>query len=95
MRPFQEIPGPSPAQTNQDQETPLSPRQIECLFWVQEGKSSRDIGDILGISHRMVERHVFRACQKLGVRTRLQAVIRARSRGLIGDGPRQEASRFS
>jgi len=69
-------------------EITLSPRQIECLFWVQEGKSSRDIGVILGISYRMVERHVFKACQKLGVRTRLQAVIRARSLGLIADPPR-------
>ncbi|THD60941.1 helix-turn-helix transcriptional regulator [Phenylobacterium sp.] len=63
----------------------LSPRQIECLSWVQEGKSSRDIGVILGVSHRIVERHVFRACQRLGVKTRLQAVIRARALGLIGD----------
>jgi DNA-binding CsgD family transcriptional regulator len=63
----------------------LSPRQTECLRWVQEGKSSRDIGVILGVSHRIVERHVFRACQRLGVKTRLQAVIRARSLGLIGD----------
>ena len=58
---------------------------MECLYWVQEGKSSRDIAVILGVSHRIVERHVFRACQKLGVRTRLQAVIRARSHGIIGD----------
>lgn len=65
----------------------LSPRQTECLKWVQEGKSSRDIADILGVSHRIVERHVFRACQKLGVRTRLQAVIRARTLGIIGDDP--------
>jgi LuxR family quorum-sensing system transcriptional regulator CciR len=65
----------------------LSPRQTECLFWVQQGKSSRDIGTILGVSHRMVERHVFRACQRLEVRTRLQAVIRARALGLIGDPP--------
>lgn len=71
-----------------DVEITLSPRQTECLFWVQEGKSSRDIGVILGVSHRIVERHIFRACQKLGVRTRLQAVIRARSLGLIADPPR-------
>lgn len=68
-------------------EVHLSPRQVECLYWVQQGKSSRDIGTILGISHRMVERHVFRACQALGVRTRLQAVIRARRLGLIPDPP--------
>ena len=65
----------------------LSPRQTECLSWVQEGKSSRDIGVILGVSHRIVERHVFRACGRLGVKTRLQAVIRARHLGLIADPP--------
>lgn len=68
----------------------LSPRQTECLFRVQQGKSSRDIGVILGVSHRIVERHVFRACQRLGVRTRLQAVIRARTLGLISDPPRPQ-----
>lgn len=74
----------------------LSPRQTECLFWVQQGKSSRDIGVILGVSHRIVERHVFRACAKLGVRTRVQAVVRARSLGLIADPPaRTDAGRLS
>lgn len=77
-----------PADLESDRPVSLSPRQIECLYWVQEGKSSRDIAVILGVSHRIVERHVFRACQKLGVRTRLQAVIRARSLGIIGDPPR-------
>lgn len=82
--------------SNDDREVTLSPRQTECLFWVQEGKSSRDIGIILGVSHRIVERHVFRACQKLGVKTRLQAVIRARTLGVIGDPPRQErGSRYA
>lgn len=89
MRSFQEHPSSAPADVERDQEVILSPRQTECLFWVQEGKSSRDIGVILGVSHRIVERHVFRACQKLGVRTRLQAVVRARSLGLIGDPPRE------
>lgn len=71
----------------QDDRVTLSPRQIECLYWVQQGKSSRDIGIILGVSHRIVERHVFRACAKLGVRTRVQAVVRARALGLIADPP--------
>jgi LuxR family quorum-sensing system transcriptional regulator CciR len=89
-----EVPGPAVAAEGPDiEDISLSPRQIECLFWVQEGKSSRDIGMILGISHRIVERHVFRACQKLGVKTRLQAVIRARTLGLIHDAPRPPGSR--
>lgn len=79
-----------------DDQITLSPRQTECLFWVQEGKSSRDIGIMLGVSHRMVERHVFRACQKLGVKTRLQAVIRARTLGIIRDPPRRDSrSRYA
>lgn len=81
---------PGVAGVRNDGEVTLSPRQTECLFWVQEGKSSRDIGIILGVSHRIVERHVFRACQKLGVKTRLQAVIRARTLGIISDPPRSD-----
>ena len=69
------------------EEIALTPRQVECLSWVLEGKSSRDIGVILGVSHRIVERHVFRACLRLGVKTRLQAVIRARALGLLPDPP--------
>lgn len=50
-------------------------------------RRSRDIGVILDVSHRIVERHVFRARQKRGVRPRLKAVIRARSPGLISEPP--------
>ena len=90
MRASYEDRSAAPVDGAEDSKITLSPRQAECLFWVQQGKSSRDIGTILGISHRMVERHVFRACRKLGVRTRIQAVVRARSLGLIADPPPRE-----
>lgn len=61
----------------------VSTRQLECLFWVQEGKSANDIGGILGISGRTVEGHLQQACLLLGVRTRFQAVLRARDLGLL------------
>lgn len=61
----------------------LSTRQVECLVWAQEGKSARDIGQIIGISGRTVEKHLAKACGLLDVRTRLQAVLRARDLGLI------------
>lgn len=61
----------------------VSERQRLCLSWVQEGKSATDIGAILGISRRTVEYHLEQVCQTLGVRTRLQAVLRARDLGLL------------
>lgn len=58
-------------------------RQLQCLAWVEMGKSAGDIGVILGISSRTVEGHILKICLRLGVRTRLQAVIRARQLGLL------------
>lgn len=61
----------------------LTPRQIECLLWVREGKSSTDIGTILGLSARTIDDHLAAACERLGVRTRTQAVVVAIERGLL------------
>lgn len=61
----------------------LTKRQLECLSWTEEGKSARDIGQILGISQRTVEEHLALACATLEVRTRLQAVVKARRLGLL------------
>jgi DNA-binding CsgD family transcriptional regulator len=57
--------------------TGLTARQKQCLFWARQGKSSKDIGKILGISQDVVDQHIARACERLGVRTRIQAVIAA------------------
>ena len=64
-------------------EATISARQIECLSWAQEGKSSSDIGVILGISARTVEGHIARICELLGVRTRIQAILKAKDLGLF------------
>jgi len=68
----------------------VSERQLECLAWAQEGKSATDIGQIIGISGRTVEGHLANVCEALGVRTRIQAVVRARDLGLLG-GPATSA----
>jgi DNA-binding CsgD family transcriptional regulator len=65
----------------------LTLRQLECLHWVSEGKSASDIGAILGISGRTVEGHLLRVCEHLGVRTRLQAVLRAHELGFLSFSP--------
>ena len=61
----------------------LSGREIECLEWVSRGKSSGDIGAILGLSPRTVDSYLEKACAKLRVRTRIEAVAVAVRTGLI------------
>lgn len=63
----------------------LTHRQLECLYWVQHGKSATDIGQILGLSRRTVENHLAKVCGQLGVRTRVQAVLKVRDLGLLSD----------
>ena len=67
-----------------EQFSSLSQRQLECLTWAEAGKSARDTGQILGISQRTVEKHLEQAYEALGVRTRIQAVVKARALGLLG-----------
>jgi len=66
-----------------DHKAKLSARQIECLRWAREGKSSYVIGQILSLSARTVDEHLASACKKLGVQTRLQAVAQALLLGLL------------
>ena len=61
----------------------IKPRQLECLEWARRGKSSADIGDIIGISPRTVDEHISAACAALGVRTRIQAVSKALETGIL------------
>ena len=61
----------------------LTARQLECLAWAAAGKSASDIGVILGLSTRTVEDHFARAARNLGVRTRVQAILRAQALGLL------------
>lgn len=61
----------------------LTLRQLECFYWVQQGKSASVIGEILGLSSRTVEGHIAKVCEILGVRTRIQAVLKLRELGLL------------
>ncbi|QTC89221.1 MULTISPECIES: helix-turn-helix transcriptional regulator [Brevundimonas] len=61
----------------------LSPRESECLIWVSRGKSSSDVGAIVGLSPRTVDSYLEKVCAKLRVRTRIEAVAVAVRTGLI------------
>ena len=58
----------------------LTPREAEVLFWVVKGKTSKDIGDILGTSPRTVNKHLEHIYEKLGVETRTAAANVAMAR---------------
>ncbi len=55
----------------------LTQRESEVLLWIARGKSNRDIGDILGLSPRTVNKHLEQVYTKLGVENRASAAIKA------------------
>jgi len=58
----------------------LTRREAEVLYWTMQGKTNRDIGDILGSSPRTVNKHLEHVFEKLGVETRTAASACARSK---------------
>jgi DNA-binding CsgD family transcriptional regulator len=58
-------------------EAALTPRETEVLSWLAKGKTNRDIGDILGMSPRTVNKHLEHIFEKLGVETRSAAAALA------------------
>lgn len=71
------------SQENANQSVTLSEREIEALSWSARGKTSGEIATILGLSKRTVDFHIDRAREKLGVATRVEAVVRAATEGFI------------
>lgn len=69
------------AQTNQLKE--LSTRELECLIWAAEGKTSVEVAEILRLSEHTVNHHLASATLKLGAVNRTHAVVRAIRWGLI------------
>jgi DNA-binding NarL/FixJ family response regulator len=55
----------------------VTSREAEVLLWIARGKSNRDIGDILGLSPRTVNKHLETVYAKLGVENRASAAILA------------------
>jgi DNA-binding NarL/FixJ family response regulator len=55
----------------------LTQREAEVLTWISRGKSNRDIGEILGISPRTVNKHLEQIFTKLGVENRTSAAAQA------------------
>jgi DNA-binding CsgD family transcriptional regulator len=68
---------------NQSQDPKLTKRELEVLTLVIEGKSSKEVAEILFVSKRTVDFHLANIYEKLEVTNRVQAFRRAARLGLI------------
>ena len=71
-------PGPTPPEKHS-----LTPRQLEILQLLADGKSTGQIADELYLSKTTVRNHVAHILANLDVHTRVQAVVAASRLGLI------------
>jgi len=55
----------------------LTEREAEVLEWLAQGKTNSDIGDILNLSPRTVNKHLEQVFQKMGVDNRTSAAVMA------------------
>jgi DNA-binding NarL/FixJ family response regulator len=64
----------------------LSAREREILVGLARGRTNRELADELIVSEATVKTHVSNLLTKLGVRSRVQAVILAYERGVVRPG---------
>jgi DNA-binding NarL/FixJ family response regulator len=69
--------GPASAEAVLRQRFQLTAREADVLVWVARGKSNRDVGEILGLSPRTVNKHLEQIYAKLGVENRTSAAALA------------------
>jgi DNA-binding NarL/FixJ family response regulator len=60
----------------QDMQSLLTPREVEILQWIRRGKTTREIAAALVVSPHTVRKHVEHILERLGARTRIEAVVR-------------------
>jgi len=68
---------------NSEIETDLSSRELEVLLNISHGLSNKEIADKLFVSLNTIKTHTGNIYSKLGVKSRTQAISRAKSLNLI------------
>ena len=61
----------------------LTSREVEVLRLVVEGKTNQEIGHLLDISEKTVEKHLEGVFSKLGVTSRVEAAVQAVRDGIV------------
>jgi predicted ATPase/DNA-binding CsgD family transcriptional regulator len=75
--------GQEPRRAHDDSGFGLTPRELDVLRLLVEGKSDREIGEALFIGTRTVQTHVANLFAKLGVNARAEAAAVAVRRGMV------------
>jgi DNA-binding CsgD family transcriptional regulator len=55
---------------------PITPREADVFYWMNQGKTNPEIGLILATSSRTIDKHVQNLFAKIGVENRKEAIIR-------------------
>ena len=64
-------------------EMELTEREIECLYWIAEGKTSDEMAMIIGISKNTINNYITSVMRKTSTRTRSEAIAYAVRHSLV------------
>jgi DNA-binding CsgD family transcriptional regulator len=64
-------------------ELELTERELECLYWIAEGKTSDEIATIIGISKNTINNYITSVMRKTATRTRSEAIAYAVRNNLV------------
>lgn len=70
-------------QTRGGRELELTDRELECLYWIAEGKTSDEIATIIGISKNTINNYITSVMRKTATRTRSEAIAYAVRNNLV------------
>lgn len=83
---IEEYVGTAPQQQLHGRLHELTERELEVLEQLASGKSNAEIGSALFLSEATVKTHLTRVLSKLGLKSRVQAVVFAYESGLVRPG---------
>lgn len=68
---------------NMDREMDLTERELECIYWIAEGKTSDEIAVILGISKNTINNYITSVMRKTATKNRSEAIAYAVRNNLV------------
>ncbi|WP_425292644.1 transcriptional regulator VisN [Agrobacterium larrymoorei] len=71
------------AESRVERDIDLTERELECLFWIAEGKTSDEMAMILGISRNTINNYITSVMRKTATKTRSEAIAYAVRNNLV------------